>query len=169
MSEDRSKSERSTKSENVHVTTLTVGSKVLYHDQSSEIKCQSVLPTATVMLKGVKRNVVGTRGLLDPCAEKTFVCKSLLNKIKHKVKGTIKLKIHGYCSSMPEKTYNMVTLFIPYWDNLISLDSIVVDRLSNYNKRFSMTVTLSDLTKEKIKWLIKNLTFPWKSSLPLNY
>ena len=103
-SEERSKSERSTKSENVHVAALTVGSNVSHHDQSSEIKYQSVLPTATVMLKGVKRNVVGTRGLLNPCAEKTFVCKSMLNKIKHKVKGAIKLKLHGHCSSIPEKT-----------------------------------------------------------------
>ena len=66
---------------------------------------------------------MGSQGLLDPCAEKTFVRKSLLNKVKHGIKGMIKLKLHGYCSSIPEKTYNMVTLYIPYRDNLISLET----------------------------------------------
>ena len=158
----RSKSERSTKSENVHVTVLTLGSNVSHHDQSSEIEYKSVSPTATVMSKGVKRNVVGARGLLDPRAEKMFVCKSLLNKIKHKVKGTIKLKLHGYCSSIPENTYDIVTLFMPYWDNSISLDSIVVARLAKFildtykHLHFSQTyvwidskVTLSRLHSNK--------------------
>ena len=100
------------------------------------------MPTATILLKRVKGSMVGARGLLDPCAEKTFVRKSLLNKVKHRTKGTIKLKLHGYCSSIPEKTCDMVTLYIPYRDNLISLDSIVVDDLPEYNKGFSMTATL---------------------------
>ena len=62
-----------------------------------------------------------TRGLLDPCAENTFVCIFLLNRVKYKVRGTTKLKLHEYCSSIPEKTYDVVTLFIPYRVNLISL------------------------------------------------
>ena len=65
-----------------------------------------------------------------------------------------------FCSSIPEKTYDMVTLFLPYRDNLISLNSIVVDRLPDYNKRFSMTATLSDLKKEKIKLADKEFNLP---------
>ena len=77
----------------IKVTSLTVGPHDS-RDQSTEIKYKSVLPPSTVMLKGVRRNVVGARGLLDPYAEKTFVRKSLLSRVNHKVKGTIKLKLH---------------------------------------------------------------------------
>ena len=145
--------------ENVKVTTLTVGSNVA-SDQSTDVKYKSVLSTATILLKGVKGSTVGAQGLLDPCAEKTFVRKSLLNKVKHRTKGTIKFKLHGYCSSIPEETYDMVTLHIPYRDNLISVDSIVVDDLPEYNKRFSMTATLSDLNKRKVKLADKEFNLP---------
>ena len=156
---EKVKSEQNTKSENVKVTTLTVGSNVA-SDQPTDVKYKSVSPTAAILLNGVKGSMVGARGLLDPCAEKTFVCKSLLNKVKHRIKGKIKLKLHGYCSSIPEKTYDMVTLYIPYRDNLISLDSIVVDDLPEYNKGFSMTATLSDLKKRKIKLADKGFNLP---------
>ena len=119
-----------------------------------------MLPTATVTLKGIKRNVIGARGLLDPCAEKTFVRKSLLSKVKYRTKGTIKLKLHGYCSSIPEKTYDVVTIFVPHRDNLIPLDSIVVDELPEYNKTFIMPSTLSELRKQKIKLADKEFNFP---------
>ena len=97
---------------------------------------------------------------MAPRAEKTFVCNSLLNKVKHRIKGTIKLNLHGYCSSIPEKTYHMVTLYIPYRDNLISLDSIVVDDLPEYNKGFFTTVALSDLKKRKIKLADNEFNLP---------
>ena len=100
------------------------------------------------------------RGLLDPCAEKTFVHKSLLNRVKYKVRGTTKLKLHGYCSSIPEKTCDVVTLFIPYQDNLTSLDSIVVDDLPEYKKGFSMTATLSALKGQNIKLADNEIDFP---------
>ena len=64
------------------------------------------------------------------------------------------------CSSILEKTYDLVTLYIPYRDNLISLDSIVVDDLPEYNKGFSMTATLSDLKKRKIKLADKKFNLP---------
>ena len=143
-SKEKGKTEQNTKTEDVKVTTLKVGSNDK-SEQSTNVKYTSVLPTATILLKGVKRSMVKARGLLDPCAEKTFVRRSLLSEIKHKVKGMIKLKLLGYCSSIPEKTYDLVTLYIPYRDNLISLDSIVVDELPEYNKRFSITATLSAL------------------------
>ena len=138
-------------------------------DQSADVKYRSVLPTATILLKGVKGSMVGARGLLDPCAEKAFVRKSLLNKVKHRTKGTINLKLHAYCSSIPEKTYDMVTLYIPYRDNLISFDSIVVDDLPEYNKGSSVTATLSDLKKRKIKLADKefNLSLEEQSSIEL--
>ena len=91
---------------------------------------------------------------------KTFVHKSLLSRVKHKVKGTIRLKLHGYCSSIPEKTYDMVMLFVPHWDNLISLVSIVVDELPDYDKRFLMSSTLSELKKERIKLADKEFNLP---------
>ena len=131
----------------VQVTTLAVGSS---QKQSTEITYKSVLPTATVTLKGKGKNMIKARGLLDPCSERTFVCRSLLNNLKYKLKGTVKLRLHGYCSSVPEKTYDVVTLYIPYRENLISLESIVVDELPQYNKEFSVAVTLSELRKVKL-------------------
>ena len=151
--------------EKVKVTTLTVGSS--HKSQSTEVRYKSVLPAATVTLKGIKRNMIQARGLLDLCAEKTFVCKSLLSKLKYKAKGTIRLRLHGYCSSIPEKNYDMVTLFVPYPDNLISLDSIVVDELPEYNKRFSVATTLSELKKEKIKLANKEFNLPVDKQSPI--
>ena len=130
---EKGKPEQNTKIESVKVATLTVGSDNAY-DKPTNMKYTPVLPTATILLKGVKKSMVKARGLLELCAEKTFVRKSLLNRVKYKVRGTTKLKLHGYCSSIPEKTYDVVTLFIPCWDNLISLDSIVVDDLPEYKK-----------------------------------
>ena len=74
------KSKQSTKTEDVKVTTVIVGSNDI-SDQSTNVKYTSVLPTATILLKGVKRSMVKARGLLDLCAEKTFVRKSLLSKV----------------------------------------------------------------------------------------
>ena len=53
------------KTEKVKVNTLAVGSS--QSDQSTEIRYKSVLPTATVTLKGIKREMVKVRSLLDPC------------------------------------------------------------------------------------------------------
>ena len=164
-STETSKPDKGKKSENVQVTALTVGSNT--NNQSKEVKYKSVLPTATIMLKGVSKKMVKARGLLDPCAEKTFVCNSLLDKVKYKVKGTIKLKLHGYCSSIPEKTYDTVTLFIPYRNNLISLDAIVVDRLPDYNKRFAMKTTLSELRRERVKLADKEFNLPLEEQSPI--
>ena len=144
------KADQNKKTEEVKVTTLTIGSDNK-SGQSTNVKYTSVLPTAKILLKGVKGSTVKARGLLDPCAEKTFVRKSLLSKIKYKVRGTITLKLHGYCSSIPDKTYDMVTLYIPYRNNLISVDSIVVDELPDYNKRFSISATLNALKSQRIK------------------
>ena len=150
--------------EKVEVNTLAVGSQ---NSQTTETRYKSVLPTATVMLKGTKRDRVTARSLLDPCSEKTFVCKSLLGKVKYRPKGTIKLRLNGYCSSIPEKTYDMVTLSIPYRDNLISLDAIVVDELPEYSKRFSIDERLSELKRQKIKLADKEFNLPLDKQSPI--
>ena len=55
---EKVKSEQNTKSEKVKVTTLIVGSNVV-SDQPTDVKYKSVLPTATILLKGVKGIMVG--------------------------------------------------------------------------------------------------------------
>ena len=55
---EKAKSEQNTKSENVKVTTLTVGSNVA-SDQSTDVKYRSVLLTAKILLKGVKGSMGG--------------------------------------------------------------------------------------------------------------
>ena len=133
--------------EGVQVATLSVGTSKTQPVGTTQ---KSVLPTATVILKGKDKHMVKARGLLDPCAERTFVCRSLLNCLKYKQKGTVKLRLLGYCSSVPERTYDVVTLFIPYRGNLINVEAVVVDELPQYNRDFSVAATLRELRGVKL-------------------
>ena len=155
-------SDQGEKDKGVQVTTLSVGSS---SNRPTEVTHKSVLPTATVALKGKGKHTVKARGLLDPCSERTFVCKSLLNSLKYKLKGTVKLRLHGYCSSVPENTYDVVTLFIPYRENLIGLESIVVDELPQYNKEFSVVAALSEL--KRVKLADKEFNLPVEEQSPI--
>ena len=127
---------------------------------------KTVIPTATVALKGRGNHTVKAQVFLDQCSEKTFVCKSLLPNLKYKLKGSVKLRLHGYCSSVPENTYDVVTLFIPYRGNLISVESIVVDELPQYNREFSVVAGLSEL--KRIKLADKEFNLPLEEQSPIN-
>ncbi|XP_068238444.1 uncharacterized protein [Palaemon carinicauda] len=61
----------------VQVGTLSV------RDQGQKSKQRSILPTATIVLKGKGRHLVRLRGLLDTCVERTFIRRSALKDIQY--------------------------------------------------------------------------------------
>ncbi|XP_068203691.1 uncharacterized protein [Palaemon carinicauda] len=98
-------------------------------DQGQKSKQRSILPTATIVLKGKGRHLVRLRGLLDTCAERTFIRRSALKDVQYRSKGTEKIALGGYLTSKPVNEYETVSGSIPYKGRLIIMDCIVVDEL----------------------------------------
>ncbi|XP_068236971.1 uncharacterized protein [Palaemon carinicauda] len=81
------KSEFKHSNNGVQVGTLSIS------DQGQKPKQRSILPTATIMLKGKGRHLVRLRGLLDTCAERTFIRRSALKDVQYRSKGTEKIAL----------------------------------------------------------------------------
>ena len=127
----------------------------------------SVLPTATINLEGRCGKTVHVRGLLDPCAERTFVTEKTLTKVKYHERGTVSIRIHGYCSSLEEKEYRVVRLTIPRNQGNLYLDAVVVDKLPSYNKEFDMRSVRFKLKEKKINLADKEFFLPKDRQSPI--
>ncbi|XP_066958138.1 uncharacterized protein [Macrobrachium rosenbergii] len=71
----------------VQVGTLSV------KEQGQKTSKRSILPTATIALKGKRRQIVRLRGLLDTCAERSFIKRSALTELQYKSKGIEKIAL----------------------------------------------------------------------------
>ena len=128
---------------------------------------RSILPTATITLKGRRGRVEHKRGLLDPCAERTFVKRISLEKLSYKVKGKEKLALRGYISSKPVQEYEIVTLGIPHKGRLLNLDCVVVDEMPEYVRKFNVKKTLKSLCRKKINLADKDFDLPVEKQNPI--
>ncbi|XP_068234120.1 uncharacterized protein [Palaemon carinicauda] len=131
-SKSKIKSANKPNNNGVQVGTLSVS------DQGQKSKQRSILPTATIVLKGKGRHLVRLRGLLDTCAERTFIRRSALKDVQYRSKGTEKIALRCYLTSKPVNEYETVSVSIPYKGRLIIMDCIVVDELPEYTKKFTL-------------------------------
>ncbi|XP_066947140.1 uncharacterized protein [Macrobrachium rosenbergii] len=146
----------------VQVGTLSVS------DQGQKSKQRSILPTATIVLKGKGRHLVRLRGLLDTCAERTFIRRSALKDVQYRSKGTEKIVLRGYLTSKPVNEYETVSVSIPYKGRLIIMDCIVVDELPEYTKKFNVKRNLKTLCKTKICLADKDFDLPVDKQAPID-
>ncbi|XP_068205292.1 uncharacterized protein [Palaemon carinicauda] len=136
--------------------------------QGQKPKQRSILPTATIVLKGKGRHLVRLRGLLDTCAERTFIRRSALKDVQYRSKGTEKITLRGYLSSKPVNKYETVSVSIPYKGRLIIMDCIVVDELPEYTKKFNVKRNLKTLCKTKICLADKDFDLPVDKQAPID-
>ncbi|XP_064082966.1 uncharacterized protein LOC135198977 [Macrobrachium nipponense] len=115
---------------------------------------------ATIPLKGKKGRMVRLRGLLDTCAERTFIKRSALERLQYRSKGVEKIALRGYLTSKPVHEYEMISVAIPHKDKLIIMDCIVVDELPEYAKKFDDKRSLKSLCKTKISLADKDFDLP---------
>ncbi|XP_068211733.1 uncharacterized protein [Palaemon carinicauda] len=130
------------------------------NDQGQKPKQRSILPTATIVLKGKGRHLVRLRGLLDTYAERTFIRRSALKDVQYRSKGTEKIALRGYLTRKPVYEYETVSVSIPYNGRLIIMDYIVVDELPEYTKKFNVKRNLKTLCKTKICLADKDFDLP---------
>lgn len=64
--------------------------------QGNKMARKSVLPTATITLKGKRGRIVRKRGLLDTCAKRSFIKKCALEGLHYKSKGVENISLRGY-------------------------------------------------------------------------
>ena len=141
------KSKNSTnKNSGVQVTTLSLTEE----NKNKKFVKQSILPTATITLKGKRGTITRKRGLLDPCAERSFIKRSILTDLSYKVRGKEKMSLRGYLTVKPVQEYEIVTVSVPHKGNLINLDCVVVDELPEYAKKFEIKRHLRKLCRTKI-------------------
>ena len=98
------------KKTSVQVSTATLSNEVVKTEGCEK----SILPTATISLKGKWGRVVHERGLLDPCAERTFIKRSALDNLHYQRKGSEKMSLQGYLTATLAQEYEIVTIYIPY-------------------------------------------------------
>ncbi|XP_064115140.1 uncharacterized protein LOC135221254 [Macrobrachium nipponense] len=115
---------------------------------------------ATIPLKGKKGRMVRLRGMLDTCAERTFIKRSALERLQYRSKGVEKIALRGYLTSKPVHEYEMISVAIPHKDKLIIMDCIVVDELPEYAKKFDVKRSLKSLCKTKINLADKDFDLP---------
>ena len=85
---------------------------------------RSILPTATITLKGKRGRIARKRGLLDTCAERSFIKKSALEELNYNSKTVEIMSLRSYLTSKPVQEYEMVNIAIPHWSRLINMDCI---------------------------------------------
>ncbi|XP_068210588.1 uncharacterized protein [Palaemon carinicauda] len=146
----------------VQVGTLSVS------DQGQKSKQRSILPAATIVLKGKGRHLVCLRGLLDTCAERTFIRRSALKDVQYRTKGMEKIALRGYLTSKPVNEYETVSISIPYKGRLIIMDCIVVDELPEHTKKFNVKRNLKTLCKTKICLADKDFDLPVDKQAPFD-
>ncbi|XP_068229526.1 uncharacterized protein [Palaemon carinicauda] len=161
-SKSTNKSANKPNNNGVQVGTLSVS------DQGQKPKQRSILPTATIVLKGKGRHLVRLRGLLDTCAERTFIRRSALKDVQYRSKGTEKIALRGYLTSKPVNEYETVSVSIPYKGRLIIMDCIVVDELPEYTKKFNVKRNLKTLCKAKICLADKDFDLPVDKQAPID-
>ncbi|XP_068232011.1 uncharacterized protein [Palaemon carinicauda] len=83
-------------------------------DQGQKSKQRSILPTTTIVFKGKGRHLVRLRGLLDTCAERTFINGQHLRTYNIDLKARKKIALSGYLTSKPVNYYETVSVSIPY-------------------------------------------------------
>ncbi|XP_068250317.1 uncharacterized protein [Palaemon carinicauda] len=137
-------------------------------DQGQKSKQRSILPTATIVLKGKGRHLVRLRGLLDTCAERTLIRRSALKDVQYRSKGMEKIALRGYLTSKPVKEYETVSVSIPYKGRLIIMDYIVVNELPEYAKKFNVKRNLKTLCKTKICLAAKVFDLPVNKQAPID-
>ena len=79
---------------------------------------RSILPTATITLKGKRGHTARKRGLSYTCAERSFIKKSALEELNYKSK---EVENRSYLTSKPVQEYEMVNIVIPHWGRLINI------------------------------------------------
>ncbi|XP_068250372.1 uncharacterized protein [Palaemon carinicauda] len=161
-SKSTTKSASKPNNNDVQVGTLSVS------DQGQKSKQRSILPTATIVLKGKGRHLVRLRGLLDTCAERTFIRRSALKDVQYRSKGTEKIALRGYLTSKPVNEYDRVSVSIPYKGRLIIMDCIVVDELPEYTKKFNVKRNLKTLCETKICLADKDFDLPVDKQAPID-
>ena len=143
------------KGSEVNVTTLSLTGK-----SQEQATRKSILPTATITLKGKSGRIEHKRGLLDPCAERTFVKRNILKDLAYKAIGKERMSLKGYLATKPIEEYEIVQLGIPHKGKLIHLNCVVVEELPEYIKRFDVKKTLRPLCKRKINLADKDFDLP---------
>ncbi|XP_068227981.1 uncharacterized protein [Palaemon carinicauda] len=161
-SKSTNKSRNKPSNNGVQVGTLSVS------DQGQKSKQRSILPTATIVLKGKGRHLVRLRGLLDTCAERTFIRRSALKDVQYRSRGTEKIALRGYLTSKPVNEYKTVSVSIPYKGRLIIMDCIVVDELPEYTKKFNVKRNLKTLCKTKICLVDKDFDLSVDKQAPID-
>ncbi|XP_066963243.1 uncharacterized protein [Macrobrachium rosenbergii] len=153
---DQTGKQSKNKPSGVQVGTLSVNEQ----DKTNKLGKRSILPTATIPLKGKKGRLVRLRGLLDTCAERTFIKRSALERLQYRSKGVEKIALRGYLTSKPVHEYEMISIAIPHKGELIIMDRIVVDELPEYAKKFDVKRSLRSLCKTKISLADKDFDLP---------
>ncbi|XP_066946071.1 uncharacterized protein [Macrobrachium rosenbergii] len=149
------------KSSRVQVGTLSVNT------QGQKTCKRSILPTTTIALKGRRRQMVRLRGLLDTCAERTFIKRTALAEVQYKSRGIEKVALRGYLTSKPVDEYEIVNVSVPHRGRLINMDCIVVDDLPEYVKRFNVKRNLRALCKTKNGLADKDFDLPVEQQAPI--
>ncbi|XP_064103419.1 uncharacterized protein LOC135213369 [Macrobrachium nipponense] len=153
---DQTRKQSKNKQSGVQVGTLSVNEQ----DKPNKSGKQSILPIATIPLKGKKGRMERLRGLLDTCAERTFIKRSALERLQYRSKGVEKIALRGYLTSKPVHEYEMISVAIPHKDKLIIMDCIVVDELPEYAKKFDVKRSLKSLCKTEISLADKDFDLP---------
>ena len=151
------------KNEGVQIATLSLTEE----NKKNKFVKQSILPTATITLKGKRGQVTKKRGLLDPCAERTFIKRSVLTEINYKVKGKERMSLRGYLTIKPVQEYEIVTIFIPHKGRLINLDCVVVEELPEYIKKFDVKKHLRKICRAKINLADKDFDLTLDRQSPI--
>ncbi|XP_064097204.1 uncharacterized protein LOC135208689 [Macrobrachium nipponense] len=153
---DQTGKQSKNKQSGVQVGTLSVNEQ----NKPNKSGKQSILPTATIPLKGKTGRMVRLRGLLDTCTERTFIKRSALERLQYRSKGVEKIALRGYLTSKPVHEYKMISVAIPHKYELIIMDCIVVDELPEYAKKFDVKRSLKSLCKTKINLTDKDFDLP---------
>ncbi|XP_066961445.1 uncharacterized protein [Macrobrachium rosenbergii] len=153
---DQTGKQSKNKPSGVQVGTLSVNEQ----DKTNKLGKRSILPTATIPLKGKKGRMVRLRGLLDTCAERMFIKRSALERLQYRSKGVEKIALRGYLTSKPVHEYEMISVAILHKRELIIMDCIVVDELPEYAKKFDVKRSLRLLCKTKISLADKDFDLP---------
>ena len=111
--------------------------------------------------------MVRKRGLLDPCAVRTFIKRSVLADWNYKVKCKERMSWGGYSTVKPVHEYEIVTISNPHNERLINLDCLVVKELPEYIKKFEVKKYLWKLCKSKINLADKDFDLTLDRQSPI--